>query len=183
MITIQNDEKMMRNTVDSRPGPNMMTASGISATDGIGRRNSMVDAVASRSTAIDPMKIPSTMPATRAMDNPVAHVRSVSASACQKTGVCSRSSSAGTISENGGRKRGLTSPTLGRISASATRPSTPTAPRRTRCSPTGRRRRGRAVLVGMPRAEAEMPMAELVTVRYFALTMRSDTSSSESMTP
>ena len=38
--------------------------SGISATDGIGRRNSMVDAVAARSNGIAPMTTPTTMPAT-----------------------------------------------------------------------------------------------------------------------
>ena len=50
--------------------PYSSTASGISATDGIGRRNSIVEAVNSRGKRELPISMPSTTPATTAMARP-----------------------------------------------------------------------------------------------------------------
>ena len=52
------------------PVPYNTTTSGISATDGIGRRNSTVDAVAARSKGTAPMTRPSTMPASHGDGQP-----------------------------------------------------------------------------------------------------------------
>jgi hypothetical protein len=68
------------------PLPYSSTASGISATDGIGRRNSIVEAVAARSTGTEPISAPSASPAATASARPTSQVRSVWASATQNSG-------------------------------------------------------------------------------------------------
>jgi hypothetical protein len=65
------------------PLPTSTTTSGISATDGIGRRNSIVDAVSARSTGTAPMTTPTATPASTAIASPITHVRRVWPSAVQ----------------------------------------------------------------------------------------------------
>ena len=54
--------------------PSSSTATGISATDGTGRRNSIVDAVTRAATAPYPMTTPITTPATSEIASPMIHV-------------------------------------------------------------------------------------------------------------
>ena len=83
--------------------PYITTTSGISATDGIGRRNSIVEAVIMRTIGMLPMMRPRTMPAMIAMDSPIAQPRRVSPSADQKSDRCASSASLPKISDRGGR--------------------------------------------------------------------------------
>ncbi|MEO5665494.1 MAG: hypothetical protein ABIR39_19690 [Nocardioides sp.] len=75
----------------------------MSATDGMGRRNPIVEAVARRSTSTLPITTPTVTPATVAMLRPMAQPRMVSSSAVQNAPDESRAPSARAISLNGGR--------------------------------------------------------------------------------
>ena len=83
--------------------PNSSTASGISATEGIGRKNSIVEWVSVRSTCELPMAMPITTPAITDMTSPIAQASSVSPSAVQNSALCSSLNSATMMVLNGGR--------------------------------------------------------------------------------
>jgi hypothetical protein len=83
--------------------PNSSTASGMSATEGTGRRNSIVEAVYRRSTSMLPSSRPREIPATSAMDNPIPHPSKVSVIASQNPGVCTSATIAVTIALSGGK--------------------------------------------------------------------------------
>src|ERR1043166_4354138 len=100
--TCQKDAYTTSTTVEVTPTPYSTTTSGISATDGIGRRNSTVEAVTARSTGRLPITTPATTPATTAMTRPSAQVRNVSIRACQKSGRVACSASATAIGLVGG---------------------------------------------------------------------------------
>src|SRR5918993_2631443 len=104
------------------------TAIGMSATDGIGRRNSMVEAVNSRVNRELPIRMPRTMPATLAIARQSAQRESVSRTACQKEACPTRSASDDPISDDVGKNSRGRTPIRGRISTSATRASSPISP-------------------------------------------------------
>ncbi len=101
--TCQKEAYTTSSSFDSRSVPYSSTATGMSATDGMGRRNSMVEAVTARSTGTDPITTPATTPATTAMARPRPQPVRVSPSAVQNASSPSSCHRARPISEAGGR--------------------------------------------------------------------------------
>ncbi|GAP47627.1 short-chain dehydrogenase/reductase SDR [Streptomyces azureus] len=83
--------------------PYTSTASGISATDGMGRRNSIVEAVAARRYGTTEISTPATIPAQDAIARPSAQPVSVSPSAVQKAKSAISSASASAMRLVGGK--------------------------------------------------------------------------------
>ena len=66
--------------------PKRSTANGISATEGMGRKNSIVDLVNRSRKLLIPIAIPKTVPATQAINSPMSHEVIVCRTASQNTG-------------------------------------------------------------------------------------------------
>jgi hypothetical protein len=111
--------------------PKSRTTSGIRATEGIGRRNSMVEAVIALSSGALPITRPAATPISMARIRPIAQPRSVCPTAIQKSPSCTSRPSEEAIEVAGGRYRGSTAPLRGRISSIATTHSSPRTPRPT----------------------------------------------------
>ena len=142
MSTCQKEAYTTSSSLLSSSVPKSRTASGMSATDGMGRRNSMVEAVNSRVNRELPIRMPRTMPATAAIARPSAQPCRVSRTAVQKVGWPTRSASDDPISDDVGKySRGRT-PIRGRISKSATRASSPIRPSTAEASTGGAARGG-----------------------------------------
>src|ERR1700754_1250307 len=116
-ITCQNAAYTTSASVEVIVEPHSTTTSGISATDGIGRRNSMVDAVAARSTGMIPMSTPATTPSTTAIARPSSQVRTVSTTASQNRSSPICSPSVARIRLVGGAYFAGTNPILGASSS------------------------------------------------------------------
>src|SRR5699024_3727752 len=83
--TCQNEAYTISNRADSIPTPKTNTANGINATDGTGRKNSMVELVNFRKKLDEPIIKPNIAAATTAISMPIAQARKVSQTAIQKT--------------------------------------------------------------------------------------------------
>src|ERR687888_1426796 len=105
MSSGQVDANAARNTLLSRPLPQIRIASGISATDGIGRRNSTTARTERYSSELEPMKIPAGIAIAAATSSPSAQPCSVSATAVQNVLLAASSASAANISVGGGKCR------------------------------------------------------------------------------
>src|SRR5512132_3487820 len=126
--TCQNDAYTTSRSLERRSVPNSSTASGIRATEGIGRRNSMVEAVAARRAGTLPISRPSPTPPATARARPMAQPSRVSPRATQNDGSPSSSARAAAIRLVGGRYCSGTSPTRGRTSRSTRKPASPATP-------------------------------------------------------
>src|SRR5690625_2279131 len=110
------------------PTPNTSTASGINATDGTGRKNSMVEFVNLRKNDDEPMMKPSTAAATTEMTIPISQATMVSHTATQKTWSPNLANKSAIAAEAGGKNRPSTMPNNGnssQIPRKITIPSTP----------------------------------------------------------
>src|SRR5215218_469122 len=128
MRTCQNDAYTTSSSLERRSVPNSSTARGISATEGIGRRNSMVEAVAARRAGTLPISSPSPTPPATATARPMAQPSRVSPRATQNEGSPSSSARAAAIRLVGGRYRSGTSPARGATSPSTRKPASPASP-------------------------------------------------------
>src|SRR5829696_8634427 len=126
--TCQNDAYTTSSSLERRSVPNSSTASGIRATEGIGRRNSMVEAVTARRAGTLPISSPSPTPPATARAKPMAQPCRVWPRAAQNEGWPSSSARAAAIRLVGGRYRPGTSPTRGATSPSARKPASPASP-------------------------------------------------------
>ncbi|WP_354003097.1 hypothetical protein [Microbacterium elymi] len=143
MNTCQKAAYTISSRLDSIRTPNSSTASGMSATDGIGRRNSTVEWVARRRNGESPMTTPSTQASTTAMRRPSAQASMVSPTATQKSARAAICTSWGMTSVGGGRYLPLTSPLRAAISQIARKARMPARPSSV-CFGRIRRRRDRA---------------------------------------
>src|SRR5215216_5422881 len=131
--TCQNDAYTTSSSLERRSVPNSSTARGIRATEGMGRRNSMVEPVAARRAGTLPSSRPSPTPAATATARPIAHPSRVSPSAVQNDGRPSSSARAPAIRLVGGRYRSGTRPTRGATSSRTRKPPSPATPSHQRC--------------------------------------------------
>src|SRR5699024_6083109 len=93
--------------------PKISTASGINATDGTGRINSIVELVALRKKFDEPIINPRTAAATTAITIPINQARIVSQTATQNTWSASLPNKSAIAAEAGGINRLSTIPTNG----------------------------------------------------------------------
>src|SRR5690625_1342288 len=98
------------------PTPNTSTANGINATDGTGRKNSMVELVNLRKNDDEPITKPNTAAPTTAMSMPIAQARIVSQTATQNTASPNLATKSAIAAEAGGINRASTIPTIGNSS-------------------------------------------------------------------
>src|SRR6478609_9474293 len=111
--------------------PNMRIASGISATDGIGRRNSTVVWVARRRNGTSPMTVPSTTASTVAITSPSAHDVRVRPTLRQNSRSRTWSPSAARVAVAVGKYAGFTIPSVGSNCQVTRKPTMPARPRAT----------------------------------------------------
>ncbi|MFB9071626.1 hypothetical protein ACFFX0_10595 [Citricoccus parietis] len=94
---------MISTTPDSNLVPNRRITAGMSATDGIGRRNSTIERVYLSTRGNVPRRKPSPTPTTVATTSPIAHVRMVLTTYVQKRPVVICSPSSDRTALNGGK--------------------------------------------------------------------------------
>src|SRR5690625_2846836 len=116
MSTCQKEAYTISSNADSMPTPNNSTASGISATEGTGRKNSIVEFVNLRRNVEDPMITPNTAAATTEMTIPISQACMVSHTAIQKTESVNLLNKSEIAAEAGGRNLGSTMPSNGKSS-------------------------------------------------------------------
>src|SRR5215208_8322435 len=98
MSSGQVEANAARNTLLSSPLPQISTASGISATDGIGRRNSITARAERYSSELEPITMPTGIAIAAATASPIAQPSSVWPTAAQKSAVAISSPSAANVS-------------------------------------------------------------------------------------
>src|SRR5699024_5166277 len=136
--TCQNETYTISNRADSIPTPKTNTANGINATDGTGRKNSMVELVNFRKKLDEPIMKPSIAAATTAISMPIDQARKVSQTAIQKTESPNFTTESADAADAGGIYRASTEPSSGGSSQLARDGSVPPGPN-SRFAPGGRR--------------------------------------------
>ena len=128
----------MSSSADCIFTPNSSTASGMRATEGIGRRNSIVERVARSRNRLEPMAKPSTVPATTAIARPIAQLTMVSPTSRQNCRSRSIPAKRTSTSLAGGRNRGSMTPVRVTSSQMRSSPAIPASPRPTPPTAPGR---------------------------------------------